>query len=253
MARAKASTRKSRSPLDQDRYTAELSTGQLVIGVCILLMFGLACFLMGVLIGKFDPELRPDTMMATPDRVETSHPAEPPISETMAKTISATDTTQSPKAPPPEMRVPQQSLQRNPPPSDPAPTVREPNKTTPVAKRIEPPTKSTVEVPDTPKPKSTSPTVIPGRETPVKAATTASATAPKRFAVQIAAFQTRSRAEVVKSELESKSAYRSEIQTSDSGHHVVVVGSYAETASATKVRDDLRDHYGYSDCFVVPK
>lgn len=51
----KKSASTSRSFLDQDKYTAELSSGQLVIGITILLVFGLACFLLGVLVGKFEP------------------------------------------------------------------------------------------------------------------------------------------------------------------------------------------------------
>jgi hypothetical protein len=49
---------------------------QLVIGVCILLMFGLGCFLLGVLIGKFDPSLRDQMAAVGPGRTAEPPPAE---------------------------------------------------------------------------------------------------------------------------------------------------------------------------------
>ena len=48
-------SRKSKSFFEQDKYTAELTSGQLVIGVTILLVFGLVCFMLGVIVGKFQP------------------------------------------------------------------------------------------------------------------------------------------------------------------------------------------------------
>lgn len=41
--------------LEKDRYTAELTSGQLVFGISILLVFGLTCFLLGILVGRFEP------------------------------------------------------------------------------------------------------------------------------------------------------------------------------------------------------
>lgn len=63
----KKSASTSRSFLDQDKYTAELSSGQLVIGITILLVFGLACFLLGVLVGKFEPVERTTFALETPE------------------------------------------------------------------------------------------------------------------------------------------------------------------------------------------
>ena len=75
-----------------------------------------------------------------------------------------------------------------------------------------------------------------------------------RFSVQIAAFNTRQRAEIVKSELESKSDYKAELVVSSTGKLVkVMVGSFAEKISADKVHSDLRDNFQYKDCFVVSR
>ena len=54
-AEKKKSPRKSKAFLDQDKYTAELSSGQLVLGLSALLIYGLACFMLGVVLGKFEP------------------------------------------------------------------------------------------------------------------------------------------------------------------------------------------------------
>ena len=49
---------KPKSFFDQDKYSAELSSGQLVYGIAILLLFGVACFALGVVVGKFEPAPR---------------------------------------------------------------------------------------------------------------------------------------------------------------------------------------------------
>ena len=62
-----AATKKPRKPrgaAQKNQYSAELTSGQLVMGITILMVFGLACFLLGVLIGKVDPSIRPNTNIA---------------------------------------------------------------------------------------------------------------------------------------------------------------------------------------------
>ncbi len=106
------STRRPKSVLDQDRYTAELSTGQLVIGVCILLMFGLGCFLLGVLIGKFDPTLKTAGVeRSADDPREKERTPEIKVSELPAANNPPANTQQATPPPadpvlPPEMRAP---------------------------------------------------------------------------------------------------------------------------------------------------
>lgn len=72
MPSPRKSPRKTKSPLDQDKYTAELTSGQLVIGVVILIVFGLACFMLGVLVGRFEPEDRPEFARSAPRETSTS-------------------------------------------------------------------------------------------------------------------------------------------------------------------------------------
>ncbi|WP_277214047.1 SPOR domain-containing protein, partial [Isoptericola croceus] len=69
-----------------------------------------------------------------------------------------------------------------------------------------------------------------------------------RFGVQVAAFKTRQRAEIVKRDLEAKSSYMAYLVPANNRPLVkVVVGSYADRQSVDKVRDDLRQNFGYAD------
>ncbi|MDP7638306.1 MAG: SPOR domain-containing protein [Candidatus Hydrogenedentes bacterium] len=54
-AEQKKSPRESKSLLDQEMYRAELSSAQLVLGISVLLIFGLACFMLGIVVGKVEP------------------------------------------------------------------------------------------------------------------------------------------------------------------------------------------------------
>ena len=105
MARTKTNTRKSKAVPAQDRYTAELSAGQLVIGMSILLMICLASFLMGVVVGKFDPSLNPEIALESLPVRESAPPG-------MQQNVAAVDlTAKAHKEPPPEMRVPRRTEQ----------------------------------------------------------------------------------------------------------------------------------------------
>jgi hypothetical protein len=84
-------------------------------------------------------------------------------------------------------------------------------------------------------------------------ATDDSASDRARYGVQIAAFQTRERAEVSMRELEAKSPYRGQIIVASSGRlFKVVAGTYADKTTAAEARQVLRTRYNYSDCFVIP-
>lgn len=49
---------KNKWHLDGDRLTAEFSSGQLVIAICVSLFIALTCFLLGVLVGRYDGSAR---------------------------------------------------------------------------------------------------------------------------------------------------------------------------------------------------
>jgi cell division protein FtsN len=51
---------------DEEKLTAEFTTGQLVVAICFFLFFALTCFLLGILVGKYQgyPEQPPERMAA---------------------------------------------------------------------------------------------------------------------------------------------------------------------------------------------
>lgn len=57
--------------MDDDKLTAQFSSGQLVIGICVSLFVLLAAFLLGVLVGKYDSSLR-NPEVAAPQGVQTT-------------------------------------------------------------------------------------------------------------------------------------------------------------------------------------
>jgi len=257
----KTSSRKSKPVADHERYTAELSTGQLVIGMSILLMMGLACFLMGVVVGKFDPSLNPDlARQAQP--VRATIPA--PLPTDRQTTSSANSTERESRVqitPPPELRIPRETEPRGARSAASTPTdttqkgVASPETQT---ERSAPKPATQNEKPlETPKKGADVPrervTKAPAKlsdpkSTPLKPSPSVSSS----FAVQIAAFQTRQRAEVLKRDLEAQSPYKARIVSSASGRlFKVVVGSYADRQSVNKVRDDLKRNFNFADCFVT--
>jgi len=245
MARAKTSTRKSNPLSDKDRYTAELSTGQLVIGVCILLMFGLACFLMGVVIGKFDPTLAPDAARQAQSVQTTPAPLErTAIARTQELPVAAPAETIN--APPPEMRVPLQTEQ-----PQAAPVAETPDTTANPPAQNQTETDLPKEVAQEPVKLAEVPPAVPAKAAQVETPTPAAPTGPS-FGIQIAAFKTHDRAVVAKTDVETKTSYSAQVLPTSNGRLVrVVVGSYADKLSADQARSDLKNNYGYSDCWVV--
>lgn len=255
MARVKTSTRKSKTTSNHDRYTAELSTGQLVIGMSILLLICLASFLMGVVVGKFDPSLNPEIALD-------SRPIQEVVSvpSVDAQTASAMETAAAVrKNPPPELRTPRRTEnaqaaggKQASKPKEPEDSAVTPAKTGPTETK---PKREAHETPAKTKVAATSPTA--GRIQNLDIETSEVKIKPisqTRYGVQVAAFKTRrrARAEVVKRDLEAKSSYMAYLLPSSSGVWVkVVVGSYADRQSVDKVRDDLKQNFGYADCFVT--
>ncbi len=260
------STRRPKSVLDQERYTAELSTGQLVIGVCILLMFGLGCFLLGVLIGKFDPTLKPGTTGSV--AVSSGGAAQPEV--TVAE-ITVTSATPSPAASstessmPPELRVPPRILNESPAPvaeslpaaaASASPPVASPASDASIAEsvgaaaeknRVAPPGTSPQAVDESasePPPAETPPAAAPAEAPAADAAW-------KGFGVQIIAVA-KERAEAARKTLESKSSYKARVfpHTRNSLYRVVV-GPFSDQPAALRARDDLRSRFGYKDAFVL--
>ena len=257
MAKTRASSRRPKSALDRDRYTAELSTMQLVIGVCILLMFGLGCFLLGVLIGKFDPSLRDQMAEVTPQ----SSPAIPPPSNSVPPATNRPPARPVESALPPEIRPPQ-NLVEQPPSTDltpdaTTPAASPPNtqpsaSTTDGAKTQEGTPATAAPEPVTPEPATQPPATERPTPPPVQAAPAAVQTSAQGiYGVQIIAVA-RPRAESVKRDIEAKSSYKAEIISIDADRLCkVVVGRFQDERSALVARDELRSKYEFRDAYVI--
>ena len=254
MARTKTNTRRSKAVPAQDRYAAELSAGQLVIGMSILLMICLASFLMGVVVGKFDPSLNPDIALESLPVLESAPPS-------MRQSVAAVQPGKARREPPPEMRVPKRTQQ------DAAAGGASPSRSEDQA-QAKASGPSAIRKPDTSNPEEdlvlisgTPAEAVDEKPEGVEATTQPPAperkqTAPMvvrtRYGVQVAAFQSEQRAKVEKSNLEAKTLYRADLVRSSSGRLVkVVVGSYADRQSVDEVQNDLKQNYGYADCFVT--
>ncbi len=270
MAKPKMSTRRPKSVLDQERYTAELSTGQLVIGVCILLMFGLGCFLLGVLIGKFDPTL--DNKIAQTDTANPSNgrATEVKVIESAAPRVSPPVSAPAVETEPPvEFRAPARILaaealpsQEPPapveaPPSSSAPAVGESVQAEAERNRISPPSDqpqtvaaapdaSTASAPGNAPAIEVAPT--PDPKPAVPAATTSEGW--KGYGVQIMAVA-RGPAEAALNKLQAGSSFKGRVLPPARGElSRIVVGPYAERSAAMKARDDLLAR-GYKGAFVL--
>jgi len=69
-----------------DKLTAEFTSGQLVIAICVSLFFALTCFLLGVLVGKYDNSLRaPDLTAQAPAAPGASETMPAPLGDILAK------------------------------------------------------------------------------------------------------------------------------------------------------------------------
>lgn len=270
---------KVESLLSREKYTAELSSGQLVLGVCMLIAFGLACFMIGVLVGKFEPSPRGDVARASPSA--TTQTAEEARSRTPSLPLSPLPERSTTDAPPnqnvsPPSRTstvgphppaktpavqaaPAESVSASPGPRPvPFPASSAPRQapnetvdaaaaaanTVPTGSPAPPaPELRPLEIDDEMRP-------APAQDGPPAPA----APAGPRFGVQIAALEQRRNAERLKRDVESMTAHSADlVEPPDSRLVLVIVGSYPDRAEAEKVRLELRDRYGYKDCFVVQR
>ena len=105
----------------RETYIAELTPGQLVIGVCIIISFGLACFMLGVLVGRYQPAERIEMAQLPPDSTDSDALSAMPSESDAASAPSSGD----------DVPAATRSVLRAPPPpgprasSDPEPEVAE--------------------------------------------------------------------------------------------------------------------------------
>lgn len=273
MANRKKASPKSKTLLEKEKYTAELSSRQLVIGVCILIAFGLACFMLGVIVGRFEP-LEPQ-LTAENERTRTFVTTSNinPGKDLETNTEPVVKKPVGNKTGPPSNR--RESVRVGP---DAVSAARQPRPPS----RIEKPLVSKSAAESTPKtpptPVAETPTATPKKsELPSKdprkiARAERTPTEPKEstssppsardvtadvWTVQIGVFGIRKNAAQIKARIDAKTSYTAElVDSADRKSVTVIVGKYASLAEAVKARDQLSKKYGYTDSFPrkhVPK
>ncbi len=253
-----ATKRKTKSASRGEKYTAELSSGQLVIGVGILLVFGLACFLLGVLIGKFDPTLQENmanndgrTSLAAAPGESSSAASQPEVPAIKRKEL------------PPEMRVPTKT-------AVPAPKKDATSKPAETSNTIPESARKKTEKSAVPKPTpAKKPAAATPAPTPVKPTATASQSLPKQpiptppkttpqpkneWYIQIAAFKIRSNAEKERQRLQRKVPYSVSLLSIPNNNYVkVIIDDFPSRAAAQKVKKELLSQYGLKDALIKKK
>lgn len=285
-----ATNRRSKSFLTQDVHHAEFTSGQLVLGICGLLTVAMLCFVMGIMLEKWQ-----SGRMDRDSGVASANPDEEPgfrealaAVETPNEDPPAPAKTDEPKtaaiieAPPAEGKTTVVASKHLPAiesvkVSNKAPAKEETSSPTPTkstakpSNEHEPPKTTAAEVnADEPAEESVAaePENEPEPETPAEPVTVAKAdSAPAvvetppapapstssgpRYTIQVAAFKDHNRAEQSKSRLDENTLLRSEFVKSADGQWTYLwVGDYATKEEAIRARDDLRKLAGFKDCFV---
>ncbi len=225
--------KKSRNPrgrLEEEKYRAELTSGQLVIGICILMLFGLTCFLLGVLIGKFEVASRPEMAAQPSPAIPTSVVSLPPVQSVEVPAPSPAPVIASPKP------APKPVLQ---------PSVTRPK--SPIVETRKPRPKPVVKAPE-PKP----PPLI--ALEPQDSGTTLSVPPPTTvgaFTIQLGAYSKRENALKTKQEVEKKAGYAARFVDSPGGKLVIVqAGEFQDRVQAETARERLQNDFGFTGCII---
>ena len=124
-----SSHRASQSVLDQDKHVFELSTGQLLSLVIVMIFFWLGCFVVGILVYRLDARSSANLQMAssmTPGQASPSAPEPSATRPTGATSNQAVGTQTSPRP----------DILKNTPPAAVMPTTKQPTETTTEAPRV---------------------------------------------------------------------------------------------------------------------
>ncbi len=267
---------------DGNLLTAEFTTGQLVVAICLSLFVAMACFGLGILVARVDPSFEQNTSGPEISR-------EQPPGETITYEMPAFG--QTPAQPEPRPRDTEaQRTPETPPPrspfmdSEPRLTTLPPLSpqrpaTSPVAAPTRPPREGDAE--HTPPSDAAQDAVAaqkppapatPPRETVVPMLTPIDPVEPPlptpvspqnavrrdrgKFGVQLAAFSgndRRARAETFQRRVREQLNVESEIIPSDDDvHHRVVVVGYSTRESANAACTELRRKAGLNEAFVRP-
>lgn len=276
---------RGKSVLDQDTHVAELTSFQLIVGICLALVVCLACFLLGIVVGRLESGTSiASSVTEVVDRVtgrssgtegsagpaataaSTTNPAGKGPRTTIVQAPSPDAAPAAAPATPAPAPAPAQPT-ATPSPVSPTPASE------PVASAAAPRVQQTAlpagtAAPARPEVREPSDTVVAAAETaaprstasPADTATkpaaepkTATAAKAGGFTVQVVAYESknRGRAEEYKRLLEKNSDLKAQLVPSEDGKFVrVYVGRYATRAEAQKACEELRKRAGFQGCFV---
>ena len=252
-------SQKSKSVLDRDRYTADFTSGQLVIAICSLLLTALLCFLLGVVVGRYERGI---------ERSRLAEVAQEAVAE--VKEIPAPVIAQPPPAPPkPVVQAVPAPVARVEPPVEPAPVPEAPVH---VVQSGEPKPITAAPLPDEPtarptpvvEPPAPAPTPAPAPQPaavpPAPAPQPAAAPAPavseassgSRFGIQLAAFGDMGNAQKARERLLKNSQLEADLV--QAGQWVrVIIGDYRDRKEAEAACEELKQKPGFRDCYVVAR
>jgi len=271
--------KKTRTPDSNPKVRQiEFTPGQMIIAICTLIVFGLVCFMLGVLVNKLDTTFSPEgtTTAAAPAQTEPGVTAPPetgqapaprpqqtsPIPpESLRGPVASRNETAEPSSPSQPRTVAPPSATRRPSAPEPAAPAEVPRPTAPVAP--DPPQESAPEV-TADEPEPTAPeTVLENVElmTPEEpddsAETTTQPPPPAAgstaYGVQVASVsaEREEQARRALAEAERVSEQKGRLVPSDDGRLLrLIVGSFGERAEATRLMESMRQHSQYEGCFV---
>jgi len=279
MSTAKKSRTPNRSP--QVRQI-EFTPGQMIIAICTLIVFGLVCFMLGVLVNKLDSSVAPDvaaiteteaapgpaTAQDTPaPRTQQTSPLPP---ESLRGGVASRNQTADRPDPSQPRTVAPPSANRRAEAPEPTPRPALPVSPEPPAPPVlEPPVDEPIEEASaSPEPESPDPTPAPeGRvlenadlltlDEPEQPASTPGPSAPAAgetaYGVQVASVsaEREEQARRALADAERVANHKGQLVPSDDGRMLrLVVGSFADRAEATRLMESMRQHRQYESCFV---
>jgi cell division septation protein DedD len=219
-------SRKSRSVLDADKHVIEFTSGQLVFTICVLLLIGLGCFLLGIVV----------------DRLQTAR---------LAPTSPVTEETELPQEDAVAPAVPSTALQASAvAPSEAGTLLPETG-----PRVVELPDPNEIAPPPAPSPPQPATALAAGTEQKPTAAGSLQPAAPpkERYALQVVSYAIadRAKAEEYKKRVESNTDFKVDLAPSPDGKFIRgLIGDYADRSTAEKAKEELSKRAGFANCFV---
>lgn len=283
------STRKKKSSFaNQEKHTLEFTPAQLIGAICTLMVFGLLCFLLGVVVNKFDSahaEKRAvavardeEPQPATPVRegkqttprldvvkIPSSTSSTPPKNNPATSTVPRKDDTIRPVPLPPAKESPAKEASKEPTQvatASPVKSVELPPMG-PTATPGPAPAKSETPVAPSPAKPETAVAPKPAAEVSAPEPKAAPSAAPPsnetlspekdNYAIQVAAYSpsNRAKAEQFRALLEKQLKMTARLVTSKDGKWIrVMVGSFPDAASAQSKQAEMKQIKQFKDCMV---